>query len=72
VFHDPHAPTVQLNGTLMSSIELTQREISSADCVALLTPHRAYDLDWIAEHAVLVFDARNAFGADRRPNVVRL
>jgi UDP-N-acetyl-D-glucosamine dehydrogenase len=72
VFHDPHAPQVQLNGSLMSSIELTQREIASADCVALLTPHRAYDLDWIAEHAELVFDARNAFGSDRRPNLVRL
>jgi nucleotide sugar dehydrogenase len=72
VFHDPHAPQVQMNGTLMASIELTQREIASADCVALLTPHRAYDLDWIADHAALVFDARNAFGADRRPNVVRL
>jgi UDP-N-acetyl-D-glucosamine dehydrogenase len=72
VFHDPHAPQVQTNGTVMTSIELTQREIASADCVALLTPHRAYDLDWIADHAVLVFDARNAFGADRRPNVVRL
>jgi UDP-N-acetyl-D-glucosamine dehydrogenase len=72
VFHDPHAPHVQVNGTLLASIELTQREIASADCVALLTPHRAYDLDWIAEHAELVFDARNAFGADRRANVVRL
>jgi nucleotide sugar dehydrogenase len=72
VFHDPHAPHLQMNGTLLSSTELTQREIASADCVALLTPHRAYDLDWIADHAALVFDARNAFGADRRSNVVRL
>jgi nucleotide sugar dehydrogenase len=72
VYHDPHAPRIQMNGTLLSSIELTQREIASADCVALLTPHRAYDLDWIGDHSALVFDARNAFGADRRPNVVRL
>jgi hypothetical protein len=40
--------------------------------VAILTPHGAYDLDWVAERAGLVFDARNAFGPDRRPNVVRL
>jgi UDP-N-acetyl-D-glucosamine dehydrogenase len=71
-FNDPHAPRVPVNGTSMTSTELTQREIASADCVALLTPHQAYDLDWIAEHASLIFDARNAFGADRRPNVVRL
>jgi len=72
VFHDPHAQHVQMDGMLATSVELTQREIAAADCVALLTAHRAYDLDWIAEHASLVFDARNAFGADRRSNVVRL
>ena len=31
----------------------------------MLTPHSAYDLDWVAEHAKLVFDARNAFGPNR-------
>jgi hypothetical protein len=40
--------------------------------VALLTPHRAYDLEWIAARARLLFDARNAYGQDRRQNVVRL
>ena len=40
--------------------------------MALLTPHSMYDLDWFAEHAALVFDARNAFGARPLPNVVRL
>jgi hypothetical protein len=42
------------------------------DCVAIVTPHSAYDLEWIADNASLVFDARNAFGSDRRKNVVRL
>jgi len=71
-FNDPHAMHVQVNGTLVTSSELTQREIARADCVALLTPHHAYDLDWIADHSTLVFDARNAYGVDRRTNVVRL
>jgi UDP-N-acetyl-D-glucosamine dehydrogenase len=71
-FHDPHVDEVALNGRVRSSIDITQRVVSGADCVALLTPHRTYDLDWIAERAGLVFDARNAFGQDRRPNVVRL
>jgi UDP-N-acetyl-D-glucosamine dehydrogenase len=72
VFNDPHAARIQLNGTILSSTELTQREIEAADCVALLTSHGAYDLDWIADHARLLFDARNAFGPNRRANVVRL
>jgi UDP-N-acetyl-D-glucosamine dehydrogenase len=72
VFNDPHAPEVQVNGMHLTSTDLTQRELAKADCVALLTPHHAYDLDWIAGHAPLIFDARNAYGPDRRPNVVRL
>jgi UDP-N-acetyl-D-glucosamine dehydrogenase len=72
VFNDPYAPQIQVNGSILASTELTQREIESADCVALLTSHGAYDLDWIADHAQLLFDARNAFGPNRRANVVRL
>ncbi|MGH2571963.1 MAG: nucleotide sugar dehydrogenase [Actinomycetota bacterium] len=71
-FHDPHVSTVPMNGRILSRTELTRRAVIEADCVALLTPHRAYDLDWIAQHASLVFDARNAYGAERRSNVVRL
>lgn len=71
-YNDPHVSSVQLNGAVMSSTDLTRAALAGADCVALLTPHSAYDLDWIAEHAPLVFDARNAYGPDRRPNVVRL
>ena len=52
--------------------ELSQRTLRAADCLALLTPHRSYDVAWIAEHAPMVFDARNAFGATPPPNVVTL
>ena len=72
VFSDPHTQQVGVNGRVMTGVELTQREIVRADCVAILTPHRAFDLDWIADRATLVFDTRNAYGSDRRPNVVRL
>jgi UDP-N-acetyl-D-glucosamine dehydrogenase len=71
-FHDPHVPEVAVNGSALRRVELTQRSVSRADCVALLTPHRGYDLEWIAQHAALVFDARNAYGPDRRRNVVPL
>jgi nucleotide sugar dehydrogenase len=72
-FHDPYVDEVTLPGghTLVRH-ELTQRLVSTVDCVALLTPHAAYELDWIADNAALVFDARNAFGSDRRKNVMRL
>jgi UDP-N-acetyl-D-glucosamine dehydrogenase len=71
-FHDPFASVIELNGAPMRSTELSLRDIESADCVAVLTPHSAYDLPWIADHAKIVFDARNAYGQERRGNVVRL
>lgn len=71
-FHDPYVSELTMNGDLLARSHLTERSVEAADCVAILTPHRAYDLDWISRHAALVFDAQNAFGPDRRPNVVRL
>ncbi|MGH2785238.1 MAG: nucleotide sugar dehydrogenase [Actinomycetota bacterium] len=71
-FHDPYVPSVGYNGSSLMRSELTSRALSQADCVALLTPHRAYDLEWIASHAALVFDARNAYGQKRPGNVIRL
>lgn len=71
-FHDPHIEEIDVGGTIMQRVELSKRSLASSDCVALLTPHSAYDLDWIAEHAPIVFDARNAYGPASLPNVVRL
>jgi len=71
-FHDPFVESVRYNGSTFRRAELNARSLAQADCVALLTPHSAYDLEWIADHAALVFDGRNAFGPRRLPNVVRL
>lgn len=71
-YHDPYVPELMVNGDLLTRSLLTERSVESADLVAVLTPHSAYDLDWVSTHAHLIFDAQNAFGPDRRPNVVRL
>ena len=71
-FHDPFVDTIAYNGTSHHRTELSHRALAQADCVALITPHRTYDLDWIASHASLVFDARNAYGSKLPANVVRL
>ncbi|MEO8425302.1 MAG: UDP binding domain-containing protein, partial [Actinomycetota bacterium] len=71
-FHDPYVDDVVLNGTTLHRTELTNNAVARADLVAVLTPHSAYDLDWISEHARLVFDARNAYNGERRGNVIRL
>jgi UDP-N-acetyl-D-glucosamine dehydrogenase len=71
-FHDPYVESVTFNGGQLLRTELSQRVVATADCVALLTPHHLYDLDWVALNSQLIFDARNAFGPERRPNVVAL
>ena len=71
-FHDPYVEEIPLNGGTMRRTELTTQTVTRADLVAVLTPHSTYDLEWVAEHARLVFDARNAFGPAARSNVVRL
>ena len=71
-FHDPYIESVPLNGNRINRTEFTASALRGAACVALLTPHSSYDVDWIARHADLVFDARNAFGNTLRPNVIRL
>jgi UDP-N-acetyl-D-glucosamine dehydrogenase len=71
-FNDPFVEDVAVNGTTLRRSMLSHHVVSEADCVAVLTPHSAYDLNWVADHAAFVFDARNAYGSDRRPNVVRL
>jgi UDP-N-acetyl-D-glucosamine dehydrogenase len=71
-FHDPFVEEVPLNGTRLPRTAMSNRAIETADCVVLLTPHSTYDLEWLGEHAPLVFDARNAFGQGRQRNVVRL
>jgi UDP-N-acetyl-D-glucosamine dehydrogenase len=72
-FNDPYTPSVRVNGNdELPRTQLTRQMVASVDCVAILTPHSAYDLDWIASHAPLVFDAQNAYGAASHRNVIRL
>jgi len=71
-FHDPWVENIQLNGSNVRRSALTTEAVARADLVAVLTPHSVYDLEWVAEHARLVFDARNAVQGPKRPNVVKL
>ena len=71
-FHDPYVLEITVNSTILAHSELTERHVAGADCVAILTPHHAYDMSWITEHAQLVFDARNASRGHDSQNLVRL
>jgi UDP-N-acetyl-D-glucosamine dehydrogenase len=71
-FHDPFVDAIEVDGRRLTRTELTRRAVAGADLVALLTPHSAYDLEWLGRTAALLFDGRNASGPRRRPNIVPL
>jgi UDP-N-acetyl-D-glucosamine dehydrogenase len=71
-FHDPFVDRIDSHGLALRRSELTARAVAKADCVLLLTPHDAYDVDALAGTAALLFDARNAAGVRNRENVVTL
>lgn len=59
-YHDPYVPHLREAGWDLQSIELDEATLANADCVVVVTDHTCYDWQWIADHAQLVVDTRNA------------
>jgi len=60
--HIPHCTAMRHYPDLdLHSAPLTEEALKQADCVLLVTDHSAYDYPWIAAHAPLIVDTRNAF-----------
>ena len=72
-YHDPFVPAFTHKGNPYTSVELTAQELSRADLVVLTTMHTVFDYSWIARHARLIFDTKNAFkDIAARDNIERL
>lgn len=71
-FHDPHVATFQEAGAAVAGVALTATTLADYDCVVLATNHSAFDYAWIAQHARLVVDTRNAFKGIAAPHILRL
>jgi UDP-N-acetyl-D-glucosamine dehydrogenase len=52
----PHAPYTYS----MSSVTLTEEVIQDADCIVVITNHSNVNYDYIAKHAKVIVDTRNA------------
>src|SRR5438132_1199372 len=62
-FDDAHA---QGGGGPLDSVELSDEEIKSADCVVIVTNHSAVDYQRVVNLAPLVVDTRNALNGEVR------
>lgn len=70
-YSDPHVPRVRLNGHSLESVPLDEAA-ATADCVAIITDHSAFDYASLVKQADLIVDTRNALKGYRCSNVVRL
>lgn len=63
-YNDPHIPALPQmrhhNVPDLQSQELTPEYLAGQDCVLISTDHSTYDFAFIAEHAPLIVDTRNA------------
>src|SRR6266481_3329491 len=72
-YHDPFVRKISFDdahtesgGEPMSSVELSDEEIQSSDCVLIVTNHSQIDYHRIIELAPLIVDTRNALNGDLR------
>jgi len=76
VFNDPCIPAFptmrHYRHLKIKSVVLSEKTLASKDAVLIATDHTAYDYKWIARHAALVIDTRNACrGVLDRARIVR-
>jgi UDP-N-acetyl-D-glucosamine dehydrogenase len=60
VYHDPLIPALELDDAVLESVALDEAAVRAADCVVIATDHHDYDWAWLAAHAALIVDTRNA------------
>lgn len=73
-YHDPYVPRIKHDNWERESVPDLMTAVQAADCVAIITNHKAYDYAAILKSASLIVDTRNALGklAPSHPNVVKL
>ena len=59
-YHDPFIECLSVGHLDMTSVELDETIVASADCVVIATHHESYDYQWVIDHSRCIFDTRNA------------
>jgi UDP-N-acetyl-D-glucosamine dehydrogenase len=58
----PQLPAMRHHSIRGNSEPLTAEYLAVQDCVVIITDHSCYNYEWIARHAPLIVDTRNATG----------
>lgn len=59
-YHDPFVPHLVDEEFVLESVDLTPPILNTADCVVIVTNHRAFDCEMILDFSPLIVDTRNA------------
>jgi UDP-N-acetyl-D-glucosamine dehydrogenase len=71
-YSDPHVALLR-DGTLrMKGVPFSADTLRKADCVVIVTNHKAFDYALVARHAKVVVDTRNAMKGIAGGNIVKL
>jgi len=71
-YNDPYVTKIQVAKHTMKSVEINDKQLSSADCVVIATDHTCYDYEQIARESDLLFDTRGVTRTLRNKNIIRL
>jgi UDP-N-acetyl-D-glucosamine dehydrogenase len=67
---DPHVPTLKFDGIDLCSVP--QDSAAQADCVVIVTDHKAFDYRTLVDQAPLIVDSRNALKGIASTKIVQL
>jgi UDP-N-acetyl-D-glucosamine dehydrogenase len=70
-YTDPYIPSLRLDGHGLSSVNLDE-SAAAADCVVIVTDHKAFDHASLVDNAKLIVDTRNALKSYHSSKIVRL
>jgi UDP-N-acetyl-D-glucosamine dehydrogenase len=73
-YSDPFVPKLRADGVIPYNMEATDADAAAAeaDCVVIVTDHKAFDYSRIIQNARLIVDTRNALKGNTSPKIVRL
>jgi UDP-N-acetyl-D-glucosamine dehydrogenase len=71
-FCDPFVAELAVNGSMLPGRALDEATLSESDCVLVVTDHTSVDYAFVAEHAPIVVDTRNAMRNVVGRHIVRL
>jgi UDP-N-acetyl-D-glucosamine dehydrogenase len=70
-YSDPHVPSVKLGGHRLAAEDF-ESGVERADCVVIVTDHKAFDYQVLVDRAKLIVDTRNALKGLTSEKIVRL